>query len=422
MRLPMILLSSAGLCAATVATAGEFEAPPDEPPAASLPADQAAGPDFRVVDPVRSDGLMRHYVIDSRFGTFPAYGRASLSIRLREVAALARIAATTDVDVITKAVAQHVRADVQAVAGVAAHPVRTVVGIPQGIGHLFKGYAAQARELTARSAQDGGEASKTTAGQRVQADAARYADRYLGISAADRRWSRELGVDPYTDNEVLRKAVHHLAKVDVAANLGMKFASLPGLPYAGELRRAMDAIYEEDPAVLRASRRATLAGYGLERAEIESFENALLLSPTRQQLLEEAAKALDGVDGRAELFRHALSLTSDEEVQVFLRSTGLLVRLHGQRPLARIVPGLRLPAAQLVDGRIALCGAFDSVYWTADVAGYEQALRAVLPADAPAREVWLAGAISPRARSEFAARGWDVHEDALETLGERPAS
>jgi hypothetical protein len=93
MRLPMILLSSAALCAATAATAGGFEAPPDEPPAASLPAGQVAGPDFRVVDPVRSDGLVRHYVIDSRFGTFPAYGRESLAIRLREVAALTRIAA-----------------------------------------------------------------------------------------------------------------------------------------------------------------------------------------------------------------------------------------------------------------------------------------------------------------------------------------
>lgn len=420
MRLPMILVTGAALLAATAAAPGDFEAPPDEPLAASLAARQVAGPDFHVVDPVRSDGLMRHYVVESRFGTFPAYGRGSLAIRLQEVAALTRIAATTDVDVVTKAVAQHVQADIQTVGSLAAHPVRTVVGIPTGIAHLFKGYTAKARELTERSSPDDASGSKKTAGARITADAARYADRYLGVSAADRRWYKQLGVDPYTDNEVLRKAVHHLAKVDAAANLGMKFASLPGLPYAGEVRRAMDAIYEEDPAVLRERRRATLARYGLERAEIAHFENALLLSPTRQQLLEEAAKALDGVDGRAELFRHALSLTSDEEVQVFLRSTVLLAQLHTHRPLARILPGVQLPTAQLVDGRLALCGAFDSVHWTEDVASYEQALRAALPADAPGREAWLSGAISPRARAELTARGWDVHDDALAALGEPP--
>jgi hypothetical protein len=225
-------------------------------------------------------------------------------------------------------------------------------------------------------------------------------------------------VDPYTNNEVLRKAVHHLAKIDAAVNLGMHFVGIPGVPYLGDVKRAMDAIYTEDPAVLRARQRATLAGYGLSAAEIQRFENTLLLSPTRQSLLAEYAKSLDGVAGRDELFRHAMSLTSEPEAEVFLQSAGLMVRLHARRPVSRILSGLRLPTAQFADGGIVVLGGFDAVYWTEDVANYETALHALLPAVAGKLEVWVSGTFSPRAVSELSARGWEVHDHAAETLAE----
>ena len=244
----------------------------------------------------------------------------------------------------------------------------------------------------------------------AKSGAARYADRYFGVSAAERRYYQQLGVDPYTNNKVLRKAVAHLAKINAATNLGMHFAGVPGLPYLGDVRRAMDAIYNEDPAVLRARQRLTLAGYGLTTEEIKRFENTLLLSPTRQRVLEEEAKLLEGVAGRDELFRHAMSVTSEEEVQVFLQSTRLLAAVHKQHPIARILAGLRLPTAQTSDGHIVVIGAFDAVYWTEDVAGYEEALHAALPPAATGLQLWLSGSISPRARSELIARGWDVHE------------
>src|SRR5258708_40347945 len=64
----------------------------------------------------------------------------------------------------------------------------------------------------------------------LKADATRYAARYLGVTAAERLDYQELGVDPYTNNELLRKTVHHLAKVDATVNLGMHFVGIPGVP------------------------------------------------------------------------------------------------------------------------------------------------------------------------------------------------
>jgi hypothetical protein len=237
----------------------------------------------------------------------------------------------------------------------------------------------------------------------------------LGVSAAERRYYQQLGVDPYTNNQTLRKAVGHLAKINAATNMGLHFAGVPGLPYLADVRRAMDAIYSEDPAVLRARQRRTLAGYGLTPEEIKRFENTLLLSPTRQVLLEEEAKSLDGVAGRDELFRHAMSVSSEEEVQVFLQSARLLAALHKQHPIAKILAGLRLPAARTSDGHIMVIGAFDAVYWTGDVAGYEAALHAALPPASTGLQLWLSGSISALARSELTSRGWDVHDGAEET-------
>jgi hypothetical protein len=237
----------------------------------------------------------------------------------------------------------------------------------------------------------------------------------MGLSAAERRWYAKLDIDPYTRNEVLRGAVRRLAKVDSKVTFGMKF--VPGVPYAGEARRALDAIYNEDPAVLRKKRHVALASFGLAPAEVERFENTLLLNPTRQTALVDAMNALTGVSGREELLRTAMSVTSEVEVQVFLRSTGLLLRSQARRPITRIVAGLRLPSAQFADRRVAVFGAFDAVQWTVEVAGYEGAILNALPADRPAHEVWLSGAISQRARAVLEQRGWEVHDQAETVLG-----
>jgi hypothetical protein len=404
------LAAGIAILLAASAWAVDFELPALEPASTSLPSELASGADFHVSEPVESDGLMHHYVIESRFGTYPAYGREALKVRVREMAALTQIAKTTDVEVVAKTVEGSVQSQVKTLSQVATHPVSTVVGIPKGIGHLFRGYKAQADELIDDQKTRDRSKGPSNVAATPKSDATRYADRYLGVSAAERRYYQQLGVDPYTNNKALRKAVGHLAKVNAATNLGMQFAGVPGLPYLGDVRRAMDAIYNEDPAVLRARQRVTLAGYGLTAAEIKRFENTMLLSPTRQCVLEEEAKLLEGVAGRDELFRHAMSVTSEEEVQVFLQSTRLLAALHKQHPIAKILAGLRLPTAQTSDGGIVVVGAFDAVYWTEDVAGYEAALHAALPPAATGLQLWLSGSISPRARSELTSRGWDVHE------------
>jgi hypothetical protein len=405
----------------TGGTANEgFDLPADEAPGASLAPAQVSGKNFKVRDPVHSDGLMHRYVIESRFGEFEAYGRDELDLRLREIAALTEISDTSEGEVALKAVTRGIEEDVKAVVSVVTDPVDTVLGIPRGIGHLLGGYRAQAKELGAKvqksvSNDDAGSDESTV--DQSKRLAKKYIARYMGLSKAERRWYAKLDIDPYTKNEVLRRAVRRLAKIDSGVSFGMKFVSA-GVPYASEARRALDAIYNEDPAVLRKKRRKALASYGLTPDEVERFENTMLLDPTRQEALVNAMQTLEGVQGREELLRTAMSTTSEVEVQVFLRSARLLLRMHASRPVARIVAGVRLPSAQFADGRVAVFGAFDAVQWTAEVAGYEGAFLDAMPAGTPTREVWLSGTVSPRARAALEQRGWEVHAQAYDTIKE----
>jgi len=424
MRLMLMLAASAAvLHGAAAAAEDDFESVPEESPAASLSPMQAAGHDFHVHDPVRSDGLMHHYVIESRFGTFTAYGRSALMVRLREVEALARIAKTSDADVAFTSVTRGIQQDAQSLVKITTNPVGIVTGIPRGIGHLLGGYRAQAQEVSQQAEQtlhgehgpkvDGTHAEHSDVGSRVASQtehyAKSYADHYLGLTDAERRWYAKLGVDPYTDNEVLHNAVKRLARIDAAANFGMRFAPI-GIPFAGEVNRALDVIYNEDPAMLRKRRHEELEADGLTPAEVATFENTPLLSPTRQTLLVDAVKSLAGVTDRAELLRHAASVTTEEEIEVFIASTGQLVRFHAREPIARIITGVRVPSAQMPDGRVVVFGAFDAVYWTRQVAGYEQALREALGSDTHAREVWFTGSVSPQARAKLEGLGWQVHD------------
>src|ERR1700756_5238957 len=296
-RIALVLPCAWLLAGAASAPGVEFETVPDRAPGELLPAAMVSGPGYKVVDPVHGDGLMNHFVLDSRFGRFEAYGRAALAVRIHEVAGLGEVFQTFDVAVAAGGVVQGVESQVKTATGIVAHPVQTVSGIPKGIAHLFGGYRARGEEVAADArrsvsssgGQDDARSARSTADKGRKA-ATSYAERYLGITAAERDYYRKLGVDPYTDNKVLRDTIRKDARIAAGAGVGTRLVGLPGIPGIGIAGRAVDAIYNEDPAAIRQRTRGTLAGFGLSPAEIEGFMDAPLLSPTRQLLLLSAAQ------------------------------------------------------------------------------------------------------------------------------------
>jgi hypothetical protein len=390
-----------------------------------LPTAEQSGSLFRVVDPVTTDGLMPLYRLDTQFGPMTAYGHAQLENRLRELNALEVASATTDLDVIAGTTKRRIEGTLKTVAGAARNPVGLVQSLPRGIVNLFRGTAAQAREWgrDARNAtSDQASQDKSAKDKhRLESAASRYADRYLGISAGERAWFERLGVDPYTDNVPLRRVAHHLANVEAATSLGLRLASLPSIPYSGDLARVMDAVYHEDPAVLRERRRDTLLGYGLNRMDIDQFENATALSPTRQLRLVTAAATLHDVTGLDGFFRQAAQLQSIDEAELYVASVEHLSQVHPRHPLSHIITSLHLPGALYADGSgCIVVAAAESIYWTALFESGETALRTALPKNLSSVDLWVTGYVSDEATRQLTLRGWTVRPYAFDDTTSLP--
>ncbi|HEY5552275.1 MAG TPA: hypothetical protein VIK52_10315, partial [Opitutaceae bacterium] len=143
---PAVAAGCIGACAATA----EFESPPTLRASDVLEPVLLAGPHFTVGDAVLNGGYINHFVIHSDYGDFEAHGRTMLGIRLKEVAALARIADISKTDVFIKAAKDAtvgiVVEPVKAAKGITHDPVGTVTRLPRGIGRLLSSYAAQGKQ------------------------------------------------------------------------------------------------------------------------------------------------------------------------------------------------------------------------------------------------------------------------------------
>ena len=79
MRITILLAAIISLVSVSAAgaTGEDFDVPADEAPGASLKPAQVSGKNFKIRDPVQSDGLMHRYVVESRFGKFQRMGATS---------------------------------------------------------------------------------------------------------------------------------------------------------------------------------------------------------------------------------------------------------------------------------------------------------------------------------------------------------
>src|SRR4051795_9681255 len=94
----------AGLAFALPARA--FEAPQSRSVTTVLGGTPLNGPNYRIEPEVDSDGLMRLYVLKTRYGTFDVTGNDLLRVRLRELSAVSKLDAMSTSDVFVKSLGE----------------------------------------------------------------------------------------------------------------------------------------------------------------------------------------------------------------------------------------------------------------------------------------------------------------------------
>jgi len=417
----LLLCAASASCAFLITAAAEFEPAPTLQAADILEPALRAGPHFTVDGTVRNGGYLNHFVIHSAYGDFEAHGRTMLGIRLKEVAALARIQEISKTDVFIRAARDAtvgvVTEPVKAARGIVHDPIGTVTRLPRGIGLLFSSYAAQGKEAAESVSDAAANVGNSKSGNEVVndlGDTGRSAVKsVLSVSSAERRWARQLGTDPYSTNTVLRKAIEDIAWFDRIGSLAPGLAGVPSIPGAGHLVRAHEIAWE-DPRDIRTRNKERLLAMGITAEAVDAFIEKSALTPTHQLDLLESMDRLAGVPGREALLAQAIDKKTEPEIWFHLDSARLLTTIHSAGPgVAEILVGPKLSLALSTDGRLIAALGVDHLVWTEDIDRIARQYTELLAAH-PGRmaEIWLTGTVSKRAREELAAIGWQVREQA----------
>lgn len=429
---PSVLCSSLTLIVTVVtafsgASAQTYETPPPLAVGEVLPAEMQRGESFVVRDPVHNDGFMNHYIVDSDYGEFQAYGTPALAKLIQEIGALDQLEEISKSEVFLDSVKRSATSQVDAIQDFSDKPVETLKGVPGGLKKSFRKYKRDAKEgyEAAKDVTGIGDDDDEAEGDKEDSDSAdakevaektgeaaeAYAKKWFGVSGAERRWHEKMGTDPYTTNQVLRKRIKALSQVDAAASTGMRFVPIPRIPGASELRALNQIVWSVDPRELREQNIKRLVEAGVEEELIEQFINNPWYSPSAQTVVLTALLDMKGVEGRRALLEIAAGAESAEEAQFDLANIVLLRSYHRSiKPLARVLPG-RVAVAITQEGDMMKVVSVDYAFWQEDLAGAITAfIDSVAGEPATTREIWLRGKASPRFQQELRQRGWTVRE------------
>jgi hypothetical protein len=409
--LTLVALASAALAvAAAYEPARTFKASEVLKPA------QIKGPHFEVADAVPTEGYFHLFTIKSDYGPMEAEGMSLLLTRLNEVRALTELDEVSKSEVFLKAAGTSVVNVGKGVASVVTDPGATAKGMGAGVkrfgtnlGRKAKRTADQATDKKDEPKQAEGEQKST---EKKAADAAGgMANSVLGVSGASRRWAQKVGVDPYTSNPVLKKALADIGKVDAAGGIAAKVA-VPVPMVVSTTASVGNLVWGKDPEALLKYNEQRLKELGATDKVIKelSLSKSFTLSLETRMINGLYAVKAKGSGAYADTAADADLL---REAVFFAESAEMLQRFHAKSPVVELLPDSRALVAKTRDGRAVALLPIDYVRWSPefDKAAAEVQARATKELGATKLEVRLSGTASPTAKKELAARGIDVVEN-----------
>ena len=247
MRIVQLCLAAAMAASLPNLTAQEsYEPPPKFTATALLGAAGVKGANYQIAEAVRTEEYFHEFTIASPYGSFETIGLTQVPVRIQEITALAALEEVSKTEVFLSAAGQSVVNIGKGAAAAVKDPEATVKGLGAGIKRVGVNLGRRAERATESAGEeksaDEGSAAGSAAGS------------VLGVNAAMRRWARKVGVDPYTTNVVLRKALDDIAKVDAAGSIATKVAvPVPGV--VGMTAAVGDIVWGKDPEEVRKNQR-----------------------------------------------------------------------------------------------------------------------------------------------------------------------
>lgn len=389
--------------------ASDFEELPELKASEILKPEILKGPHHTVRESVPTSSGMNQYVVDSDYGVFDADGNEMLLRRVKEVYAIDQLKGVSKTDQFKQSLVSAAKGPYNAAKNVIKDPGGSVSNAGKGI-MKFMGKVGQTAKHVAK-----GEAEKPTSegGNRGQD--------VVGFTKTKRKIAVSMGIDPYSTNSVLQKALDDVAWASWAGGFAFSVATFPIGGAAGAALTATGLssaiggmLAEKSPGELKAINRASLRSMGASAKDAERFLSNTAFSPTQQTVFVRNLKSLEGVGNRGAFVHLAAEKSSDEADALFCTQTAALMgKLHnGEHPLARIATIEDFPVGIGKDGSVVVALEWDYAAWTPRAAAFTDEVEKLAASSGEAKPVLVAisGQMTPRLRQELEARKFTVQD------------
>jgi hypothetical protein len=380
------------------------------------------GPHHTVSEEVRADGYYQQFHIKSDYGEIQAEGRTVLRTRVKEVGALAQLSEVSKSEVFAKAAGGAVLNVGKSVAAVVTDPKATAAGVGAGVKRFGTNLGRKGKRAADSVTKDDKkpEGPQEPAQDKALDAAGGAASSVFGVNSAARRWAQKIGVDPYTSNPVLHKALVDLGKIDAAGSIATKVV-LPVPAVVSTTATVGGLVWAKDPEEVRKTNEARLTELGTPKEVASRFfvnGNYTLTSATRFIAALHAVKA----KGAADYVDAAAEAEDERDALFFVESAEMLAGLHQSEPVTAILEDSRAMVAK-TGARATVLLPLDWLRWTEALqkGGAEIADRAKKELGATALEVRVSGTVTPAAREGLGGFGWIVKEKVAAGLSVPPA-
>jgi hypothetical protein len=397
--------------AATEPPKAGFETVPSLPGAELVPAALLTGPLHSVAEPVALEGFFGRYVIESKFGTFSVLGASMLGVRVNELHAIEALQKVQTSQAFQDSLARAAQAPVQLVQSAFTNPVGTVENIGQGFGNVLGrvGFLARSGAQSVADSTSGAApaASGLPPAPAGEAMPSAFTGDPFGYNKARRDWARQLNIDPYTSNPVLRPLLDNASAASFAGSFAVNTAigavSMGANLVVGFDTDVRDAVWNQPPVDLARQNESRLLAMGVSGRTTRDFLRNRWFTPSLQTALAVAMAKMGGIAGAESVIQVASRVQGETHVRFFVQSVRMLGQYDGKEArLTKLRMSGMVPVGVADDGTLVAAAAIDYAYW--DKAAAEFAQRKELKAKR--RVLLIAGAASEQARQAFGKKGW----------------
>lgn len=399
------LLPAALLLMPAAAAAQTYEQPPSFN-AAQIRGIKRVGTNYTIQTPVRSDGLLRIYVLTTPYGKLEVQGDAMMRMRQNELYALAQMEKVSNSESFGRALAQAGLSPLTFTGHLIMNPIGTVGNTLAGVGNFFGRIGS----------------GLNNAGQ-TQDDAM---SGLLGVTDQRRQIAAAYGVDPYTDFPPLAAKLQQLSQAAAAGGLVVTGALIAVPGAAGIIVSNLSTAYKlndigiqdlarnYDAAQILDLNRKRLTDMGVDEETRERFLKNRNFTPIDAAALVAALDSMQDVEGRP-VFVSRASVADGRAIAYVMRRQAELMandyRKH--KNYVRFVALSNYPFVITRDNRIMAELPIDALSWTretaAGFAGVTAQRRQVAPR---ARgELRITGTATALAKKRLKAEGWLVVEN-----------